>query len=93
MHIASVRLSSGTVGSSRITQYDTMASQASAEALALRIVSAWARDGHHVTTWVFRSSGTGDSPPVWAVRSDLVNGMPSGLGRYGWEVKFNRAGV
>jgi anti-sigma factor RsiW len=93
MHIASVRLSSGTVGSSRITQSDALVSLPAAAALARRIVGVWAREGHKVETWVIRSPGTGDSPPFWAVRSDLVNGMPSGLGRYGWEVKFNRAGV
>lgn len=109
MHISSLRLSSGKVGNnaSMVTQSDgvppfspssaygadTMISQTAAESLARRIVHAWAREGHTVTTWVIRSAGTSNHPPAWAVRSDLVNGMPSGLGRYGWEVKFNRAGV
>jgi hypothetical protein len=108
MHIASGRLSSGKVGNaSMITQPDdfppfslitargieALDTQAAAEALASRVVHAWAREGHKVTAWVIRSVGTCNSPPAWAVRTDLVNGMPSGLGRYGWEVKYGRIGV
>jgi hypothetical protein len=108
MHIASGRLSRGNVGNaSMITQSDdfppfslstargieTMDTQAAAEALASRIVHAWAREGHKVTAWVIRSIGTQNNPPTWSVRTDLVNGMPSGLGRYSWEVKYGRVGV
>lgn len=112
MHIASVRLSSGAVGSSSmINQSDgippftlsvargmeTMATQADAEVLASRIVHAWAYEGHKVAAWVARAQGVscqgGKSLATWVVRTDLVNGMPSGLGRYGWEAKYGRAGV
>jgi hypothetical protein len=72
---------------------ETMDTQAAAEALAGRIVHAWAHEGHKVAAWVIRTAGTQNVKPAWVVRTDLVNGMPSGLGRFGWEAKYGRAGI
>lgn len=77
------------------TGADLMTTQAAAQFLAARIVGAWAVEGHSVDAWVIKITGSsvyserGDCP-AWGVRTDLVNGMPSGLGRWEWERKFGR---
>lgn len=69
---------------------DLESSQSAAELLAGRIVKAWAAEGHRVEAWVIKLvlSSAGGLKPSWVVRTDLVNGMPSGLGRAKWEAKF-----
>ena len=77
------------------TGVDLMTTQSAAELLAARIIQVWSLEGHSVDAWVFEL----DTPPngfnrgaraAWGVQTDLVNGMPSGLGRAKWERKFGR---
>jgi methenyltetrahydromethanopterin cyclohydrolase len=77
------------------TGLDLMTTQAAAELLAKRIVSFWAVGGHKVEAWVIKLANpaiglNGGSKAAWGVRTDLVNGMPSGLGRAKWERKYGR---
>lgn len=77
------------------TGVDFMNTQASAHLLAARIVGAWAIEGHGVDAWVVQMTGASvkneyGTSPSWGVRTDLVNGMPSGLGRAKWERKYGR---
>ena len=77
------------------TGIDLSGTQAAAEILALRLIHAWAIQGHGIEAWVVKQpnpshrDGHGEQAS-WVVRSDLVNGMPSGLGRWEWERKFGR---
>jgi hypothetical protein len=69
--------------------------QANAEALARRIGHAWAIEGHKVDAWVIKLAIAGrysdhGEKALWGVQTDLVNGMPSGLGRAKWERKYGR---
>lgn len=76
---------------------DSIRSKEHAEWLATHIVRAWALEGHRVAAWVFKlpnqsEDGRGNAQ-AWALRTDLVGGMPSGLGKFGWEAKYGKAGV
>lgn len=68
---------------------------AEAQSLASRIIEAWAIEGHSIDAWVVKLpnpsniDGSGEKA-TWGVRTDLVNGMPSGLGRAAWERKYGR---
>lgn len=72
-----------------------IATQATAQSLASRIIDVWATEGHSIDAWVIKLSnhsgidGRGQKAS-WGVRTDLVNGMPSGLGRTKWERKYGR---
>jgi hypothetical protein len=74
---------------------DLMSTQAAAQSLASRIIEAWAIEGHSIDAWVVKLSnhsgidGRGQMAS-WGVRTDLVNGMPSGLGRAAWERKYGQ---
>ena len=77
------------------TGIELMRTEAAARLLAARIVGAWAIEGHSVDAWVVQMTGASvrneyGSAPSWGVRTDLVNGMPSGLGRAKWERKYGR---
>jgi hypothetical protein len=77
------------------TGVELLATQAAAQFLAARIVGIWAIKGHEVDAWVVQMTGASikneyGTSPSWGVRTDLVNGMPSGLGRAAWERKFGR---
>jgi hypothetical protein len=66
-----------------------------ARILASRIIDVWAIEGHSVDAWVVKLSNPSNrdghgNPATWGVRTDLVNGMPSGLGRAAWERKYGR---
>lgn len=74
---------------------DLMATQAAAQYLASRIIDAWAIEGHSIDAWIVKLSNLptidgGGRQASWGVRTDLVNGMPSGLGRREWERKYGR---
>jgi hypothetical protein len=73
---------------------DLMSTQAGAQALASRIIDAWAIEGQSVDAWVVRLDNQAihdrGQRASWGVRTDLVNGMPSGLGRTKWERKYGR---
>lgn len=74
---------------------DLVGTQAGAQFLASRIIDVWAAEGHSIEAWVIKSPNPPDrdghgNPSSWVVRTDLVNGMPSGLGRAAWERKFGR---
>ena len=77
------------------TGLELMRTEAAAKLLAARIAEAWAIEGHSIEAWVVKQpnpshrDGHGEQAS-WVVRSDLVNGMPSGLGRWEWERKFGR---
>lgn len=77
------------------TGIDLMTTESAAQALASRIIDAWAIEGHSIAAWVVKvinptnRDGSG-AKASWAVRTDLVNGMPSGLGRAAWERKYGR---
>lgn len=69
--------------------------QAGAETLARRVVLAWASGGHVVDAWAIKLAGISQysergEKALWGVRTDLVNGMPSGLGRAKWERKYGQ---
>lgn len=77
------------------TGIDLMTTQSGAAELAARIVRAWALSGHTVDAWVIKlpnpmSAHGHGLQASWGVRTDLVNGMPSGLGREKWERKYGR---
>lgn len=75
---------------------DLMGSSRAAERLAYNIVRVWAERGHRVDAWVVKLTGVprdangSNTGPAYVVQSDLVNGMPSGLGRDKWERKYGR---
>ena len=74
---------------------DLSGTQAAAQFLAARLVHAWAIEGHKVDAWVVKLAITGrpsdhGEKALWGVQTDLVNGMPSGLGRAKFERKFGR---
>jgi hypothetical protein len=75
------------------TGIDLMTTESAARALASRIIDAWAIEGHRIDAWVIKlvnpTNGSG-AKASWAVRTDLVNGMPSSLGRAKWERKYGR---
>jgi hypothetical protein len=69
--------------------------QVAAQFLAARIVGAWAIEGHQVDAWVIKLATGGrysdhGEKALWGVKTDLVNGMPSGLGRVKWERKYGQ---
>lgn len=82
---------------SMVYGFDSSRTKEGAEKLAALIVQAWEIEGHTVTAWVIRlpnpSKDGGGSEATWAVRTDLVGGLPSGLGKFGWEAKFGKAGI
>jgi hypothetical protein len=74
---------------------DLSNTQAAAEILAARLVHAWAIEGHKVAAWVIKLATGGrysdhGEKALWGVQTDLVNGMPSGLGRAKWERKYGQ---
>lgn len=74
---------------------DLMTTQSAAQSLADRIAAAWAVEGHSVDAWVVKlpnipSIDGNGRQASWGVRTDLVNGMPSGFGRIKWERKYGR---
>jgi hypothetical protein len=77
------------------TGIDLMTTQPAAQLLAARIAHVWAIEGHSVDAWVIKLTSSTVDPErggkaAWGVKTDLVNGMPSGLGRAKWERKFGR---
>jgi hypothetical protein len=77
------------------TGIDLQDTAAAANFLAARLIEAWAIEGHSIDAWVIKVVGlsTGLDHGVrttWTVRTDLVNGMPSGLGRAKWERKYGQ---
>jgi hypothetical protein len=83
---------------SMVSGFDSICTKERAEKLAALIVHAWEIEGHKVTAWVIKlpnpsKEGGGGNNPIWAVRTDLVRGLPSGLGKFGWEAKYSRCGV
>lgn len=77
------------------TGVDLLTTRVAAQVLAARIVGIWAAEGHEVDAWVVQMTGSSlryeySAEPSWGVRTDLVNGMPSGLGRAAWERKYGQ---